>query len=65
MCRQVADPNDADTRLCDGVIVLHRAAAHADCSDQNAFLVDNWEATWKSDQAVIGMLDPKQGAPRL
>jgi len=36
MCWQVADPNDADARLRDGVIVFHRAAAHADGSDQNA-----------------------------
>jgi hypothetical protein len=41
MARQVADPNDANARLCDGVIVFDRAAAHADGSDQNAFLVDN------------------------
>ncbi len=42
MRRRVADPNDAGAGLCDGVIVFDRAAAHADGSDQNAFLVDNW-----------------------
>lgn len=65
MRRKVADSNDTDARLCGGVVVVYRAAAHADGFDQNAFLVDNWEAARKSDQGVIGMLDSKEGAPRL
>lgn len=62
---QVTQPNDADASLCDGLIVFDRASADSNASDQNTFMVDYWEAPWKSDQAVIGMLDSKKGAPRL
>ena len=62
MRRQVADPNDADAGLCDRVIVFDRAAADADGSDQHAFLVNDWKAAGKSDQAVVRMFDSKEGA---
>ncbi len=63
MRRRVADPNDAGAGLCDGVIVFDRAAAHADGSDQNAFLVDNGGAAGKSDQAALECSIPNREPP--
>jgi hypothetical protein len=57
VCGRLADTQDLDARRCHGMIVLDRAAADSDCSDQHAVLIHNRQAARKGDQAFIGMLD--------
>jgi hypothetical protein len=65
VCRQVRYPDDLYSCEGPGVIVLDRAAAHPDRTDQDAGLVDDRQAAGKRDEALVGVLDPEQGTARL
>lgn len=41
------------------MIIFDRAATDTDGANQNAILVHYRDTAWKSDQAVVGVLDPE------
>src|SRR5215475_11481761 len=57
MLGKVAQAHGVGTRLGNAVVVLHRTAADANRSDEDAFPVHNRESTWKRDQSFVRVFD--------
>ncbi len=57
MLGQIADADGAASSLRDRMIVLDRAAGHADGADHDALGVNDWKAAREGYEPVVRMFD--------